>query len=289
MNDNENLTDTQNFEFKQHECNNEVSGLDQKFTNLNIESSNVGQINLNFSKSIMNYNQNIIERQDSINACLTKELIKKLDDGSPEHKSYRDKNIDYSVVSLELLSPKNLSPRNNTYENNNNNNNINVNNNQNQQAPQTFGNFFSNQQFNPCMCNNSNSSTFNAFQNNNEDFLMFNFQNNTDYNNERINHRSFSFSTPVYNQNMPYNNGINYPPHTITNNPNDYFSNYKNNVQENDMKRNYSISEKNFNINNDNKKKSTINGTNSFNKIFSGKNGWFCSECKNFNFESILI
>ena len=165
-------------------------------------------------------------------------------------------------------------------------------------------------------CNNSNSSTFNAFQNNNEDFPMFNFHNNTnntDYNNEGTNHRSFTFSTPVYNHSMPlpYNNGVNYGPHTrkFTNNPNDYFSNYKNNIQVMSgrrrsvhMERNYSISEKYFNINNDNIKKSGQGpgggathgslgglGNNTFNKIFSGKAGWFCSECKNFNFESILI
>ena len=300
----------------------DVDHLEQKFFNMNIESNNNNShFNINYKGS----NDTLNQRKEEFNGCLSNDLLKKLENLSPAKTTKVNNANSDNSFSLDLMSPQMiLSPCKPTKDNYNrtphrlfNNNpyqnfNININNNQYNLNP--YDNNYQNAEDYSFYYNNSNMNTnmnTNMSPNMNHKNMNPNNMNPNTYTND-IHQRNFSQSIPSYNPNTGtfildpesnmQNNYYTGTSNNRNNNPNNPNQNYPQNFnnlhleESNPLKRYYSINEKNLNNMNypsnnpnsnfkDNKNKS-INCANTFNKVFSGKNGWFCSECKNFNFES---
>jgi len=117
---------------------------------------------------------------------------------------------------------------------------------------------------------NNNNNTYQPYQH------QSNYSNQSYYPNQKINHSNFSNQTNYSNYSKFSNYGNennNYEDMNNINNNNSKIDNHQKNAIENKLK--------NINLN-------MYNNT-SYNHIFSGKTGWFCVLCKNFNFESNLF
>lgn len=264
-----------------------------------IENVERGFQNISLNNTSVVSSPPIYQRRD-IDNLISKDLLNKLEESSPVKGPLT--KIQDTSFSLELnpASPQRLSPYkhphsyiNENYSNcNQRSNNININ----------YINIMSNKehhQNNPYYnddCFRLDSTVNEAFNQSQQQKYYFNNYHQNEFNSTNYSKHVYQTKiNPVLMKKYLKNNDSNPQYMGNFNIPNNSYLN-KNTIgpeEEEELRRMHSLNISNSisstnsqtsNLNVD--KRKSINSSTSFNKIFSGKNGWFCCACKNFNFES---